>query len=97
MHPIIPTGRPASTRGQPNAGQAWPGLRPTRDARATPIDATEQLPLQVTSCLQDSIVAVAADYTARKGITYTAVGELGIPALVLKVKEAGIPRTRRSS
>jgi hypothetical protein len=45
--------------------------------------------------LQDSFVAVAADYAARKGITYTAFRELGVPAPVLK--EAGIPRTRRNS
>lgn len=45
--------------------------------------------------LQDSFVAVVADYAARKGITYTAFRELGIPAPVLK--QAGIPRTRRNS
>jgi hypothetical protein len=45
--------------------------------------------------LQDAFVAVAADYAARKGITYTAFRELGIPAKVLK--EAGIARTRRPS
>jgi hypothetical protein len=45
--------------------------------------------------LQDSFVAVAADYATRKGITYTAFRELGIPAPVLK--QAGIPRTRRNS
>jgi hypothetical protein len=40
-------------------------------------------------------VAVAADYASRKGITYTAFRELGVPASVLK--QAGIPRTRRTS
>jgi hypothetical protein len=45
--------------------------------------------------LQNGFVAVAADYAARKGITYTAFRELGIPAPVLK--EAGILRTRRTS
>ena len=42
--------------------------------------------------LQDAFVAVAADYASRKGITYTAFRELGIPASVLQ--QAGIPRRR---
>jgi hypothetical protein len=37
-------------------------------------------------------VAVAADYASRKGITYTAFRELGVPASALK--QAGIPRLR---
>jgi ribosomal protein S21 len=45
--------------------------------------------------LQDAFVAVAADYATRKGITYTAFRELGVPAPVLQ--QAGIPRTRRSN
>jgi preprotein translocase subunit SecD len=45
--------------------------------------------------LRDAFVAVAADYATRKCITYTAFRELGVPAPVLK--QAGIPRTRRSS
>jgi hypothetical protein len=45
--------------------------------------------------LQEAFVAVAADYAARKGITYTAFRELGVPAKVLT--QAGIRRTRRPS
>jgi hypothetical protein len=45
--------------------------------------------------LEAAFVAVAADYAARKGITYTAFRELGVPASALK--QAGIPRTRRTS
>jgi hypothetical protein len=45
--------------------------------------------------LEAAFVAVAADYASRKGITYSAFRELGVPASALK--QAGIARTRRSS
>jgi hypothetical protein len=45
--------------------------------------------------LEAEFVAVVADYASRKGITYTAFRELGVPASALK--QAGIPRTRRTS
>lgn len=45
----------------------------------------------------DDIVAdfvrIAKSYSDRKGITYTAWRELGVPASVLR--DAGVPRTRR--
>lgn len=44
---------------------------------------------------EEEFVRVAKEYSERKGITYSAWRELGVPASVLK--EAGIPRTRRSS
>jgi hypothetical protein len=45
--------------------------------------------------LEAAFVAVAADYASRKGITYSAFRELGVPASALK--QAGIARTRRNS
>jgi hypothetical protein len=45
--------------------------------------------------LEAEFVAVAANYASRKDITYTAFRELGVPAAALK--QAGIPRTRRTS
>jgi hypothetical protein len=45
--------------------------------------------------LEAEFVAVAAEYASRKGITYTAFRELGVPASALK--QAGITRTRRTS
>jgi hypothetical protein len=45
--------------------------------------------------LEAEFVAVAADYASRKRITYTAFRELGVPASALK--QAGIPRSRRTS
>jgi hypothetical protein len=45
--------------------------------------------------LEAEFFTVAANYASRKGITYTAFRELGVPAAALK--QAGIPRTRRTS
>lgn len=43
----------------------------------------------------ERFVQVAKEYSERKGITYTAWREMGVPASVLK--SAGIPRTRRTA
>jgi hypothetical protein len=45
--------------------------------------------------LQRAFVAAAKEYSERKGITYTAWREAGVPAAVLR--EAGVPRTRRTA
>lgn len=45
--------------------------------------------------LERRFVEAAAEYSQRKGITYTAWREAGVPAPVLKA--AGIPRTRRTN
>ncbi|MFA9444039.1 hypothetical protein [Egicoccus sp. AB-alg6-2] len=45
--------------------------------------------------LEKGFVESAAEYSERKGITYTAWREAGVPAAVLK--QAGIPRTRRTN
>jgi hypothetical protein len=45
--------------------------------------------------LEEGFVAAAAPYSERKGITYAAWREAGVPAAVLK--RAGIKRTRRTS
>lgn len=44
--------------------------------------------------LEAAFVDAAAEYSERKGITYTAWRELDVPAAVLR--KAGVPRTRRS-
>jgi len=46
------------------------------------------------TALEDDFVGVAADYSARKGISWTAWREIGVDAAVLK--RAGVPRTRSS-
>lgn len=45
--------------------------------------------------LEAGFVEVAKDYGDRKGISYTAWREVGVPAAVLKA--AGVPRTRRTN
>lgn len=45
--------------------------------------------------LQKQFIKVAKDYGERRGITYSAWREAGVPAAVLK--EAGVPRTRRAA
>jgi hypothetical protein len=47
------------------------------------------------AALEQGFVEAAAEYSERKGITYTAWREAGVPAAALK--EAGIRRTRRTS
>lgn len=44
--------------------------------------------------LENAYVDVAADYSERRGISYTAWREAGVPAAVLK--RAGVRRTRRT-
>mgnify|MGYP001827171836 FL=1 len=44
--------------------------------------------------LEAGFVRCARDYSERKGISYSAWREIGVPAPVLK--QAGVPRTRRS-
>ena len=45
--------------------------------------------------LEKDFVKAAKEYSERKGITYSAWREAGVPAAVLK--DAGIPRTRRTT
>ena len=45
--------------------------------------------------LEKEFILVAKEYSERKGIAYMAWREAGVPAATLK--EAGIPRTRRTS
>ncbi|GGI02679.1 hypothetical protein [Egicoccus halophilus] len=45
--------------------------------------------------LEQGFIEAAAEYSERKGITYTAWREAGVPAAVLK--QAGVRRTRRAN
>lgn len=62
------------------------------------IDANESLQQvearQDLDELEQAFVDIAKNYSDRKGISYTAWREIGVPAATLK--RAGIPRTRRS-
>lgn len=63
------------------------------------IDAEQQLASLEEAAdlesLEEEFKQVVADYSERKGISYTAWRELGVPAAALR--EAGVPRTRRGS
>lgn len=56
------------------------------------IDAQESADLEA---LEEEFVGAVAPYSERKGISYHAWREAGVPAAVLK--RAGVPRTRRAS
>ena len=53
---------------------------------------TEEVDLDT---LEKDFVAAAREYSERKGISYSAWRELGVPAGVLR--DAGVPRTRRTA
>ena len=60
------------------------------DLEAQQAEASEQVDLEA---LEKEFVTAAKEYSERKGITYSAWREAGVPAAALKA--AGIPRTRR--
>ena len=62
------------------------------DLEAQQAEASEQVDLEA---LEKEFVKAAKEYSERKGITYSAWREAGVPAATLKA--AGIPRTRRPS
>lgn len=63
------------------------------------LDVEERLAAESEStdlvALERDFVAAVKPYAERKGLSYSALREAGVPAAVLK--EAGIARTRRSS
>lgn len=63
------------------------------------LDAEEQLKelndRPDLDALEQEFKKVVEDYSERKGISYTAWREAGVPAAVLR--DAGVPRTRRTS
>ena len=62
------------------------------DLEAQQVAASEQVDLEAR---EKEFVKAAKEYSERKGITYSAWREAGVPAATLKA--AGIPRTRRPS
>lgn len=53
--------------------------------------AKEEVTVDI-SAIEGEFIAIAADYSERKGISYAAWREVGVPASVLKA--AGVARTR---
>lgn len=62
------------------------------DLEAKLVDLQDEVDLEA---LEEGFVQAAVPYSERKGITYSAWREAGVPAAVLK--RAGVRRTRRTS
>ena len=77
---------------EPDPAKRVEHIQKRLDLEAQQADASGQIDLET---LQQGFIAAAEEYSERKGITYSAWREAGVPAAVLKA--AGIPRTRRPS
>ena len=77
---------------EPDPAKRVEHIQKRLDLEAQQADASGQVDLQA---LQQGFIAAAKEYSERKGITYSAWREAGVPAAVLKA--AGIPRIRRPS
>jgi len=77
---------------EPDPAKRVEHIQKRLDLEAQQADASGQVDLEA---LQQGFIAAAQEYSERKGITYSAWREAGVPAAVLKA--AGIPRTRRPS
>ena len=75
---------------EPDPAKRVEHIQKRLDLEAQQADASGQVDLEA---LQQGFIAAAKEYSERKGITYSAWREAGVPAAV--VKAAGVPRTRR--
>lgn len=76
--------------GEPDPAKRVELIQKRLDLEAKLIDLQDEADLEA---LEEGFVEAAAPYSDRKGITYAAWREAGVPAAVLK--RAGIKRTRR--
>jgi hypothetical protein len=77
--------------GEPDPAKRVEHIQRRLDLEQRLVEMQDQPDLEA---LEREFVAAAAEYSARKGISYTAWREAGVPAAALKA--AGIPRTRRA-
>ena len=77
---------------EPDPAKRVEHIQKRLDLEAQQADASEHVDLEA---LEQNFIAAAKEYSERKGITYSAWREAGVPAAVLKA--AGVPRTRRPS
>ena len=75
---------------EPDSAKRVEHIQKRLDLEAQQADASGQVDLE---SLEQDFIEAAKEYSERKGITYSAWREVGVPAAVLKA--AGIPRTRR--
>ena len=78
--------------GEPDPAKRVELIQKRLDLEAKLVDLQDDVDLDA---LEDGFVDAAVPYSERKGITYTAWREAGVPAAVLK--RAGVRRTRRTS
>jgi chromatin segregation and condensation protein Rec8/ScpA/Scc1 (kleisin family) len=77
---------------EPDPAKRVEHIQKRLDLEAQQADTNGHVDLEA---LEQDFVEAAKEYSERKGITYSAWREAGVPAAVLKA--AGIPRTRRPS
>lgn len=82
----------SSVDGEPDPAKRVELIQKRLDLEAKLVDLQDDVDLE---SLEERFVESVAPYSERKGITYSAWREAGVPASVLK--RAGVPRTRRSS
>ncbi len=77
---------------EPDPAKRVEHIQKRLDLEAQQADASGPVDLEA---LEQDFISAAKEYSERKGITYSAWREAGVPAAVLKA--AGVPRTRRPS
>jgi chromatin segregation and condensation protein Rec8/ScpA/Scc1 (kleisin family) len=77
---------------EPDPAKRVEHIQKRLDLEAQQAEANGHVDLEA---LEQDFVEAAKEYSERKGITYSAWREAGVPAAVLKA--AGVPRTRRPS
>lgn len=82
----------ATIDAEPDPAKRVEQIQKRLDQEAKLIELQDDVDLE---SLEEGFVEAAAPYSERKGITYAAWREAGVPAAVLK--RAGIKRTRRAS
>ena len=75
---------------EPDPAKRVEHIQKRLDLEAQQFDASDGVDLEA---LEQGFIEAAKEYSDRKGISYSAWREAGVPAAV--VKAAGIPRTRR--
>jgi hypothetical protein len=82
----------SSVDGEPDPAKRVELIQKRLDLESKLVDLQDDVDLEA---LEERFVESVGPYSERKGITYSAWREAGVPAAVLK--RAGVPRTRRSS
>lgn len=82
----------ATIDSEPDPAKRVELIQKRLDLEAKLVDLQDEVDLEA---LEEGFVQAAVPYSERKGITYSAWREAGVPAAVLK--RAGVRRTRRTS